>query len=505
MESSDSAGNSGHRPDPQTPDGSNFDGDQSGSAPERATLEKAVGTRQFFTMAFGTIIGVGWVIYLGYWLEPAGPMGAILGFVAGTALVVLIGLCYAEMAAMIPVSGGEVAYTYEAFGTGASFITGWMLAFVYTAVTSWEGIAMGVLAENLFPAVAGPTLYTVMGTPVKAGTLMIGLTAMVFFTALNFRGVRWAARFQDVLTYAFLAISVLFIGAGFVYGDVANLTPLFVRSESGSIIPGIVAAFITAPFFLAGFDVIPQLMEEKSPGTSARSAARMIVVALIAAGVFYALVILSASMVTPWQSLMEFDKLPAAGAFAQAFDSQVFSRAILLAAFIGILTTWNAIFIGASRVFFALARAHMIPPALAKVHPRFDSPYTAILLVGGLGALGVVIGEGAISPMVNVATICFGIAFGLVSLSVVRLRRTRPDAERPYRVPGGQVTAVAAFLASMTFVYLAATEPYEAGGGIPMEWILLVFGFGLGGVLWFVGRRARSQITEEERRRLILG
>ncbi len=231
----------------------------------------------------------------------------------------------------------------------------------------------------------------------------------------------------------------------------------------------------------------------------------MIVFALLAAGVFYALVILSASMVTPWQQLLEYDQLPAAGAFSQAFDSQLFSRAILLAAFIGILTTWNAVFIGASRVIFALSRARMIPPELSGVHPQFDSPSAAILLVGVLGAIGVVLGEGAISPMVNVATICFGIAFGLVSLSVIRLRRSRPDAERPYRVPGGQVTAGVAFLASITFIYLAATDPYEPGGGIPLEWILLVVGFALGGVLWFIGRRPRSQITEEDRRRLLLG
>lgn len=473
--------------------------------PERVHLGQTVGSSQFFTIAFGTIIGVGWVIYLGLWLEPAGPLGAILGFAAGTALITLIGLCYAEMAAMFPVSGGEVAYTYEAFGTGPSFITGWLLAFVYTAITSWEAIAIGVLAQNLFPAIAGPTLYEVFGTPVRVGSLALGLAAMLFFTALNYRGVRGATRVQDVLTYTFLAICAVFIGAGLIFGDTANLAPAFVRSESGSIFPGIVAVFVTAPFFLAGFDVIPQLMEEKAPGTSARSAARMIVVALLAAGVFYALVILSAALVTPWPRLLEFEDLPAARAFAEAFDSPLFSRAILLAAFIGILTTFNAIFIGASRVIFALSRAYMIPPALAKVHPRFGSPTASILLVGALGAVGVCLGEGAIRPVVNVATIGFGIAFGMVSLGVIRLRFKRPDLDRPYRTPGGVFTAGAAFLASLLFVYLAAKDPYVPGGGIPLEWILLAVGLFLGLAFWLAGRRARAAITDEERRRLILG
>ncbi|NNF27741.1 MAG: APC family permease [Gemmatimonadetes bacterium] len=480
-------------------------GDPRSGGSERATLRKAVGAGQFFTIAFGTIIGVGWVIYLGYWLEPAGPLGAVIGFSAGTVLVALIGLCYAEMAAMFPVSGGEVAYTYEAFGTGVSFITGWLLAFIYTAVTAWEAIAVGVLARDLFPGWVGPRLYAAFGAPVHVGPLVLGLAAMAFFTTLNYRGLRGAARVQDVLTYGFLAVSVLFIGAGLVYGDVDNLTPAFVRSDSGSVLPGIVAAFITAPFFLAGFDVIPQVMEERKDETPPDRAARMIVLALAAAGVFYVLVILSASLVAPWERLLEYESLPAARAFDQAFDSAVLSRAILVAAFIGILTTFNAVFMGASRVLFALSRAHMIPTQLSWVHPRFDSPGAAVLFVGLLGALGVVLGEGAIRPVVNVATMGFGIAFGLVSWGVIRLRRRRPDAHRPYRVPGGIATASAAVLASGLFVYLAATDPYEAGGGIPLEWILLAVALGLGWCFWLGGSRPRATITEDDRRRLILG
>lgn len=472
---------------------------------ERAALGKAVSTSQFFTLAFGTIIGVGWVIYLGLWLQPAGPLGAIIGFAAGTLLVVLIGLCYAEMAAMLPVSGGEIAYTYEAFGTRASFTTGWMLGFVYTAVTSWEAIAIGVLMQDLFPSLAGPALYEAFGETVYLGPLIAGLVSMVFFTVLNYRGVRGAARFQSVLTYAFLLLCLVFIAAGFVFGSTENLQPLFVTDAQGSILPGIIAVFVTAPFFLAGFDVIPQMMEEKSDGTGARSAATMIVVALLAAGVFYALVIVSASMIGPWQTLMDYDQLPAAAAFEAAFDSSIPSRAVLIAAFIGIMTTFNAVFLGASRVIFALGRGNLIPPALGNVHSTFGSPSAAIWLVGGLGTLGVILGRGAIGPLVNVATICFGIVFALVSLGVIRLRKTRPDAERPYRVPGGVVTASAAVVASLTFAYLAFTSPYQAGEGIPLEWWVLSVGVVLGAVLWFAGRNARNRIDESERRHLILG
>ena len=137
--------------------------------------------------------------------------------------------------------------------------------------------------------------------------------------------------------------------------------------------------------------------------------------------------------------------------------------------------------------------------------PRFESPAAAILLVGALGTLGVILGEGTIGPMVNVATICFGLAFSLVSLGVIRLRMTRPDAERPYKVPGGVFTAGAAVAASILFIVLAAMEPYEPGGGIPLEWMILAAGVLVGAGLWLAGSKPRSKVSDEERRRLILG
>ncbi len=473
--------------------------------PARPVLKRAVGRAQFFTIAFGTIIGVGWMVYLGYWLEPAGPVGASIGFAAGTLLVALIGICYAEMASMYPVSGGELAYAYESFGTGASFITAWTLAFIYTAVAGWEGIAIGVLAESLFPGFGGPVWYTLFDVPVRPGKLALGLGAMALLVWMNIRGISKAARFQDLMTYGFLALCAVFVGAAFVFGDAANLEPAVLRAEGGSIMPGIVAAFVTAPFFLAGFDVVPQLMEERAPGTTGRAAALMIVLAVLGAGAFYVLIIVSGSMIVPWQQLLEYDQLPAATAFQETFSSPFLARAVLAAGFIGILTTWNAVIIAASRVYFAMSRARMLPTFLGSVHPRHGTPKGALVFVGGLGALGVILGEGAIAPIVSAATIGFGIVFALVSIGVVKLRVTRPNARRPYRVPGGVVTAIGSALAAGLFVALALGDPYEPGRGIPVAWMVLIACLVLGVLFWFASRRLRASVTEPQRRQLILG
>ncbi len=473
-------------------------------APPRPILRRAVGRLQFFTVAFGTIIGVGWMVYLGEWLARSGPVGAAIGFGAGTLLIALISICYAEMASMFPVSGGELAYAFEAFGTGTGFITAWVLAFIYTAVAGWEGIAIGVVIQSMFPGFGGPILYTILDTPVRIGTLALGLGLMLFIVWLNIRGVARAARLQDWLTCGFLALSALFIGASFLYGDPGHLEPAILRGEGGSVLPGIIAAFVTAPFFLAGFDVVPQLMEERSPGTSVRSAALMSVLAVLGAGVFYILIILSGSMIVPWRDLLAFDRLPAATAFLEVFSSPLLARVILAAGVIGILTTWNAVVIAASRVLFAMSRARLLPGFLGVVHGRHGTPHGALVFVGILGGLAVILGEGAIAPLVAASSICFGIVFGLVAIGVVRLRIARPGARRPFRVPGGIVTAVAASLAAALFVGLAVHDSLGQGG-IPVVWIVIVSCCALGILFWFISTPLRRSLDHAARREMILG
>ena len=123
---------------------------------ERKTLKKEIKLRSLFMLAFGTIIGIAWLIVLGSWLSQAGSLGAIIGFVIGGGMMLLIGVCYAEVATMYPVSGGEAAYVYEMYGTGMAFAAGWALAFNYVVVTSFEAISVGWAASALFPGIEGP-------------------------------------------------------------------------------------------------------------------------------------------------------------------------------------------------------------------------------------------------------------------------------------------------------------------------------------------------------------
>ena len=203
--------------------------DSSGAAP---TLTRVMGLRQLFVLAFGTIIGVGWIVALGSWLGQAGSVGAIIGFVGGGLLIVLIGLCYAEAASMYPVAGGELAYAYEMYGTKLSFFTGWLVSFCYIAATAFEAVSVGWILSALLPGIEGPLLYSVFGYEVHAGSLGTGLSIMVAITYINYRGVGSMARLQELLTFALIGASLIFIVVGLTQGEAANLQPYFVPSPN---------------------------------------------------------------------------------------------------------------------------------------------------------------------------------------------------------------------------------------------------------------------------------
>jgi APA family basic amino acid/polyamine antiporter len=456
-------------------------------------LGKQLKPRQFFSLAFGTIVGVGWILVLGQWLELAGPAGTLLAFAAGALLMMTIGVCYAELAALLPVSGGEVAYTYEIFGLKTSFAAGWALSLAYVAVTTFEAVSVGWIATTIFPALQGAMFYMTRGEPVHTGSLTLGLGGMALLTYLNYRGIKSAAIFQEIFTYALVILSLAFILAGIIWGNVSNLEPLFSKAGTGPALMGILGVFVMTPFFLSGFNVIPQTMEEKAEGASTRIVVGMILLSIGLAATYYILVILSSSMAAPWKKLVDLE-LPAAGAFEMAFDSPLMAKVVLFAGLCGLVTTWNTVFISSSRIIFALGRARIIPAAFGRVHPAHRSPYVAVVFAGVVATMGVFWGRSTILPIVNVAASCFALAFLTSCLGLIKLR--------------GKINAVPLIgaLSSVFMLFLSLHQQYaNAKGAFPIEWMFILLWAGLGILFWLLARRIRSEVSEPERRKLILG
>jgi amino acid transporter len=468
-------------------------------------LKRDVGAFQFFAFAFGAVVGVGWAVVLGDWLRQAGPVGAALGLAAGGFFIILIGLCYGEIAALIPGSGAEMAYAYEVFGERSGFLMGWFFAFIYIVVGGFEAISIGWILSALMPGVEGPVLYTSLGSEVRAGTLVFGVLGMGVLGWLNIRGVKASGRAQDILVVVLLVMAVVFLLAGFLRGDVANLQPAFVRSASGSIWPGVLALFMTASFWFGGFNVVPTMMEERADGTSYAKVGRMLVLAIVIGIVFKTGVVISAAMTMPWQELVGAN-IPAATAFEKAFGSVFLAKLVLLTALLGLLSTWNAMIICSSRVLYALGRSHFIFPFLGQVHPVYGSPSNAIL-VSCTGALLVtLLGRNAILPIVNSAAACLAVGYMVSCWAVISLRRSRPDAARPFRVPGGIPTVVVALVSAVFSFGLALYQPWvDAKGRVPLEWIMLISWTAIGAVAWFASARVRAGFDRETRRRIIVG
>jgi APA family basic amino acid/polyamine antiporter len=468
-------------------------------------LGKDIKARHFFSLAFGCIIGVGWIIILGEWLEQAGPLGAMLAFAGGAVLIMIVGLCYAEVASLLPASGGEVVYAFEIGGTKTSFAMGWFLSLSFIATISFEAISAGWIVNALLPGTEGWVLYSLGGEPVRWGGLLIGLAGMALLTYLSYKGTKSAVVFQEILTYALLLISIVFISAGVFWGKLSNLEPLFAKTGTGPVLGGIAAVFIMIPFMLSGFEVIPQTVEEKAPGTSLRLVGKVILLSIGAACVFYLLCILSASMALPWKRMITLE-LPAAGAFEAAFHSSLLAKVVLCAGLFGIITTWNTCFIVAVRIIFSLGRARIISPVFGRIHPVFRSPYSAVIFVGITGSLGTLLGKSAIVPVANVAGATISLAYLSTCFVLIKLRRVRPEQHRPYRVPGGVATAVLGLLSGLFMFFLALYHPFvSAKGRIPLEWTILFVWAILGLFFWFFARKIRATVSEAERYRLILG
>ncbi|HXH27505.1 MAG TPA: APC family permease, partial [Candidatus Polarisedimenticolia bacterium] len=213
-------------------------------------LARRLRSFDFFSVAFGSIIGVGWVVVMGAWLRQAGPLGAMLAFALGGGVMFLIGLCYAELTAAMPVCGGEIAFAYRSYGLGKAAFVGWFLALGYIAVSGFEALSIGRVVAYLLPRTDSLPLYTLQGNPVYLPHLLLGVGVSLVITFINYRGVRLAASFQNGLTFILIGAGVIFVVAALARGSVAHVAPLFAEHPAG----GLMAVFITTPLWFVGFD-----------------------------------------------------------------------------------------------------------------------------------------------------------------------------------------------------------------------------------------------------------
>ena len=396
-------------------------------------LKKALSTVDAYAMGFGAMIGFGWVVLTGSWLEGAGTMGAVIALVIGGLIMAVVGLVYGEMTAAMPKSGGEHHYLMRGMGARWSFIGSWGITGGYITIVAFEAVALPRTIEYIWPDVGQIHLWSIFDSEVTLTWALIGTVAAVIITAINYVGIKAAGVVQTFVVLFLLIVGVMLVFGASTQGSVANMEPFF--TDAG----GLFTVLIVVPFLFVGFDVIPQTAEELR--MSPNKIGRLIVISVIIATAWYVMTVLTAGSALPLDQLLA-SNLATADAMGALFDSQIMANVLIAGGIAGILTSWIAMLVGASRLMQAMGQSGMLPRWFGKIHPRFQTPSNAILFIGALSALAPFLGAGAIGWLVDSGSPSIVITYFLVCVVFLILRRREPRMERPFRAGKGRMGTI---------------------------------------------------------------
>lgn len=441
-------------------------------------FKKSLSTVDIIALAFGAMVGWGWVVLAGGWVASAGLWGAVLAFLLGGFAVILIGFAYAELAACMPITGGEHTYTHRAFGVHISFLCSWSILFGYLSVVAFEAVALPTVIEYLIPNYNQGYMYNIAGWDVYATWVLVGMVGSILVTYLNVRGMEVAAWFQKLAVVGILLVGIgLFVGA-LLFNPNANLSHLAIPNFINST-AGIMTVIIMVPFMFVGFDVIPQAAEEID--LTRPQIGLFLIVSLIMAVMWYMGIAWSVGHTLNLEQAQN-SSLATADAMSNAWNSTWAGRLLVVGGVLGIMSSWNAFLIGGSRLMFAMAKAHMLPNALAKLHPKYNTPANAIILIGGLATLAPLFGRKSLVWIVDAGGIGIVIAYTCVAAAFLYLRYKEPNMVRPFKVPFGKAVGILTLIISIAM--FALYLPVSPSGLGKVEWGIFGAWFVLGIVLY---------------------
>ncbi|MDD7389253.1 MAG: APC family permease [Lachnospiraceae bacterium] len=455
-------------------------------AQKKSEFDKVFSAWDILVIAFGAMIGWGWVVSSGGWIETGGAVGAALGFAIGGVMIFFVGLTYAELTAAMPQCGGEHVFSHRAMGPNGSFICTWGIILGYVGVACFEACAFPTILTYLWPGFLKGYLYSVAGFDIYASWLAVAITLAFLITVINILGAKTAAVLQTILTVIIGGAGILLIVASVINGSVDNLSgQMFVGSTGGSMIKNVLAVAVVTPFYFIGFDVIPQAAEEIN--VPLKKIGKMLILSVVLAVIFYALVILAVGYVLDGDAITASEAgtgLVTADAMAKAFGTPVMAKVVIVGGMCGIVTSWNSFMIGGSRAMYSMAESYMIPPFFAKLHPKYKTPVNSLYLIGALTMLAPLAGRKMMVWICDAGNFGCCLAYCMVSLSFLILRKKEPDMPRPYKVPAYKFVGTMAVLMS-GFMVLMYCIPGSGGNLVWQEWIM-VGGWSLLGVVFYI-------------------
>ena len=454
---------------------------------KKSEFDKVFSAWDILVIAFGAMIGWGWVVSTGDWIGRGGVIGAIIGFAIGGLMILFVGLTYAELTSAMPQCGGEHVFSYKAMGPIGSFICTWAIILGYVSVVCFEACAFPTIIQYIYPGFLKGYLYTVAGFDIYASWLAVAVILSIFITYINIKGAKTAAILQTILTAIIGGVGILLIVSSAITGDVSNLQgQLFVGDSTGSILKAIISVAVVTPFFFIGFDVIPQAAEEIN--VPLKKIGKILILSIVLAVLFYALIILGVGYIMSPQDILASESgsgMVTADAMAKAFNSSIMSKVLIVGGMCGIVTSWNSFLIGGSRAMYSMAESYMIPRFFVKLHKKYKTPVNALYLIGALSVLAPFCGRKMLVWIVDAGNFGCCLAYCMVAISFIILRKKEPDMARPYKVKHYKIVGTIAVLMSglMVLMYIIP----NTGSTLVWQEVIMAGGWCVLGLVFCIG------------------
>ena len=452
-----------------------------GSLEGEATLKRTLTARQLVMLGIGAVIGAGIFVLTGHAAAAHAGPALVLSFVLAGLACALAGLCYAEFAAMLPVSGSAYSYSYATLGEFIAWFIGWNLVLEYlfaasTVAVGWSGYLNSFLGNlgMALPAALSSAPLTISGSEIVMSGAIVNLPAVFIVAAISglcYVGITQSAFVNSIIVAIKVTVILLFVAFSIQFINPDNWVP-FIPENTGPGqfgFSGIVRGAAVVFFAYIGFDAVSTAAgEAKNPQ---RDMPIGILGSLFLCTIIYIVV---AGVLT---GMMHYTQLGTAKPVAtalEAYPSLAWLKWLVeLGAIAGLSSVILVMLMGQPRIFYSMSRDGLLPRVFGKVHPKFRTPYISTIIVGTVAAiLAGLFPIGLLGELVSMGTL---LAFTTVCIGVLILRYTRPDLPRPFRVRAVWAVSI---LGAAACLYLFI-QPFSE------HWRLMVGWTAIGMVIYF--------------------
>lgn len=461
-------------------------------------LQRKLSPVNVWSLALGCIIGWGAFVMPGNtFLGQAGPLGTVIAMAVAALVMIVIAFNYNFMIQKYPVAGGEFTYTQNAFGRNNAFICAWFLGLSYLAIVPLNGTALALIGRNLMSNIFQFGFhYEVAGYDIFLGEILLAVVALVLFAWLSIRGAKMSGVFQTILVFALIGGVAIVSLAALISSKASfgNLSPAF--HPGSSEFSGILAVVAVAPWAFVGFDTVPQAAEEFN-FSQKKVKVIMIISILFGAFIYVVLNTVTAAVVpdgyATWaeyiDDLKNLDGLISLPTFNAAHELLGDAGLIFLGLSVlgAILSGICGFYMATSRLLYSMAKEKVLPRAFGKLHPKYKTPYIAILFVMIIALIAPFFGRTALGWIVDMSSLGAAIGYGYTSLAAAK-----------YAVKEGKksvlVTGIIGTVMAVVFAFLLLVPVPGLSCSLGKEsYICLIVWIVLGVIFYFVSHKSRQK------------